>query len=472
MPKNTFKIIFFSTFFLLSAGQLLAIDINSFFNNYSTNNSQVQSQNYTQNTNTESGLFSNFLNKIGFGNKLQQPTVQNTIPTPTFSTPNMNSNIQIQDPFVPQIEIMDFAAPFKTQATGTKINNTKTATPTKTTSTAGGDLPQILNTTVFSNDTVKADLEKKICANLIAKGYKFKDDTCGASAKIDPATQVTTQSTVVSPQQEQQINKNLENTYGQNPYTYNQNYNGGYDFSACQFATNKQQCQKELQISCAQAYRAGEYYLPECTTVPKSTYANSVFGSEPAYYMNNYLSDPATANYSRYLSQNYQTYTNNFNSNFSPKAITGAATQYGCMNGRPDNFLISTYKYISAFGKKVRYGTNVGDSVNACNFNYCGVAVSLPYIQRTYGSRNAGANKMVKIVNTGNYKCVIAPIQDISSVKTEVHAGSNAIMDLSECAMKALGGSGKIRVNFSPVMQALDNLEGTELSGCVVLNSK
>jgi hypothetical protein len=178
--------------------------------------------------------------------------------------------------------------------------------------------------------------------------------------------------------------------------------------------------------------------------------------------MGSYLNDPRSQNQAlmqSYLSgsKDYGVASSLLNNPYkgsltnSPFAITGVATQYGCMNNQPDNFLISTYRYISAFGQKVRYGTNVGDSSNSCNFNYCGVAVPLPFITQTYGSKSAAKDKYVKVVNTANLKCVYAKIQDISSVKTWTHKGSNAVMDLSQCAMQALGGGGKIRVQFTPV---------------------
>jgi hypothetical protein len=134
----------------------------------------------------------------------------------------------------------------------------------------------------------------------------------------------------------------------------------------------------------------------------------------------------------------------------SDQWIEGYATQYGCIRGKVDEYLIKKYKYVSAYGYKVRYGTDVGDPITACNFNYCGVAVSLLDIQRIYGSKAAGKDQPLKIVNKANLKCVIAPIQDISAVNSTTHAGSNARMDLSECIMQKLGGFGKITVMFTP----------------------
>lgn len=424
---------------------------------------------YENNTNppanTDSTFFQNLLRKINFGNVFGSSDSSVNIQTTTVQ----NSTTQTGDSSVHSPGSLDtngYDAEYQRileQNLGKNgvINLNSKPTTDKNVITPSS-LGVTSETTNINKPLTKDEITQKL-ETFIAEINKRRAGYSAPTSNISGSNTATTSNNTqnspnnTTPQQQNELSKILQ-----------QNSMPSGQYGSCNYYTNlneKQNCLNSMKIACQQGFMGGELLLPECAQLPASVYSGLSYGSQPTYSLQNYVDhDPyyrPAANGISILQEKFpQQYFDKTGNYTGPdRNIIGVATHYACSkrNGQniPDNYLISTYKYITAFGQKARYGTNVGDSINACNMNYCGVAVPLMFINSTYGSKAAAKDQLIQITNTANLKCTVAPIQDISAIKTFTHAGSNAVIDLSLCVMDRLNGglanSGNIRVQYKPL---------------------
>lgn len=406
--------------------------------------------------NTSSTFFQNLLQKVNFGNIFTpQPAQTQNQNTQAQQTTN-NTNSYVPDNSAMQNYDAEYQKILKQNlGGGASEGNTGSTYSSSIIQTNNQSIQNILNSNANNSKYLTQDDINKKLENFILQVNKIRS---GYSTPVATPTNIisqnNTQSNNLTPQQQQQIQSNL-----------NQNSMPAGNFSSCSFANSpqaQQSCLQSMKLTCQQGYLGGELLMPECSQLPVSTYAGMQYGSQPTYSLNNYVNhDPYYTSAAQTIGVNQASFPGNYfnkEGNYvgPDRSIIGNATHYACTKNKsgqyvPDNYLISTYSYITAFGYKARYGTNVGDSTNACNFNYCGVAVPLQFLTATYGSKAAGKNQLIQIVNTENLKCTVAPIQDISAVKTFTHAGSNAVIDLSLCVMEKISNKGSARVQYRPL---------------------
>lgn len=412
--------------------------------------------------NTGSSFFQNLLKKINFGGSFGNTSTQNT-QTSQYNTTTQNQNTtNTGSTFSPStVQTSSYDEEYQ-KILKQNLGGLPSVTTAGGSKNSGGDItiPTLnslttQNQTYLTQDEIAKKFEKFILdVNKLRSGY-IATPTQVASSQQN--TSVPQQTNNMTPQQQQQLQSFLmQNSMPMNGYS-----NCGYLNSA----QEKQTCINNTRIACQQGFLGGELLMPECSQLPINTYAGMTYGSQPSYSLDNFINH--NSYYSRaeksldFLPQSFpQQYFNKEGNYAGPNwNIIGNATHYACTKRSgvyyPDNFLISTYRYVTAFGYKARYGTNVGDSNNSCNFNYCGVAVPLQLINSAYGGKANAKNQLIQITNTANLKCTVAPIQDISAVKTFTHTGSNAVIDLSLCVMEKLNGgaanSGSIRVQYRPL---------------------
>lgn len=411
--------------------------------------------------NTGSTFFQNLLRKINFGGG--SGSTQNTSTYTTSSTQNSQNNQTNQGssyaPGTIQTTSYDqeYQKILKQNLGGLPTLNNANTKKNNTGSEISSANFVITNNSqqYLTNDEIAKKFESFILqVNKIRSGYSTSSTTTQAQSQ---QVSVPQQTNSMSQQEQQQVQSFL-----------NQNSMPMQGYSNCGYIQNPQErqaCMNQTKLACQQGFLGGELLMPECSQLPISTYAGMTYGSQPSYSLQNFIShDPYYTKAMSTLDPIAQAFPKQYFNQEGNYAgpdwnIIGNATHYACTkrqgNYYPDNYLIATYKYITAFGYKARYGTNVGDSTNSCNFQYCGVAVPLQFINSAYGSRAAAKNQLVQITNTANLKCTVAPIQDISAVKTFTHAGSNAVIDLSLCVMERINGgaanSGSIRVQYKPL---------------------
>lgn len=411
---------------------------------------------------TGSTFFQNLLKKINFGGSFGNTSSQNT-QTSQYNTTTQNQNTtntgSTFSPGTVQTSSYDdeYQKILKQNLGGlpniATTSSNKSGSVNVNVSTLNFTTTQ--TQTYLNQDEIARKFEKFILdINKARSGYTA---TPAQAASSQQNMSVPQQTSNMTPQGQQQLQSFLM----QNSMPMDRYSNCGYLTSP----QEKQSCINSTRIACQQGFLGGELLMPECSQLPINTYAGMTYGSQSSYSLNNFVNhDPYYSKAEKsldFLPQSFpQQYFNKEGNYAGPNwNIIGNATHYACTkrNGvyYPDNYLISTYKYITAFGYKARYGTNVGDSNNSCNFSYCGVAVPLQLINSAYGGRSNAKNQLIQITNTANLKCTVAPIQDISAVKTFTHAGSNAVIDLSLCVMERLNGgaanSGSIRVQYRPL---------------------
>jgi hypothetical protein len=421
---------------------------------------------YENNTNppanTNSIFFQNLLRKINFGNIFS--TSNPSIDTQTTSTQSPTTQTGDSSVYSPgSLDTTSYDAEYRKILEQNLGKNGVINLGSKPTTDKNTITPSTLGVTGETVTTAKPLTKDEITQKLEAFILEINKRRAGYAA---PANSISTSNTTSSqngtqnntnPQQQNELSKVLQ-----------QNSMPSEQYGSCNYYTNpseRQSCVNSMKIACQQGFMGGELLLPECAQLPASAYLGLSYGSQPTYSLQNYVNHdpyyrPAASGINVLQEKFPQQYFDKTGNYTGPdRNIIGVATHYACSkrNGQyiPDNYLIATYGYITAFGQKARYGTNVGDSVNACNMNYCGVAVPLIFINATYGSKSAAKDQLIQITNTANLKCTVAPIQDISAIKTFTHTGSNAVIDLSLCVMDRLNGglanSGNIRVQYKPL---------------------
>lgn len=413
--------------------------------------------------NTGSSFFQNLLKKINFGSSYTQ--TNNTQNTTTSATQNntyssgSTGNSSSYSPSTVQTTSYDaeYQKILKQNLGGTNSN-------TNSINNSSAQNSSVVTTPIISTNQqylTQDEIAKKF-ETFILQVNKIRSGSASANYQTNNSNSsvgisVPTNTNNMTPQQQQQ----LQNILLQNSLPTQ-------GFSTCSGINNlndRQSCVQSMKTACQQGFLGGELMMSECSQLPASVYAGMTYGSQPSYSLDNFTNHspyytPAALGINATPQTFPQQYFNKEGNYVGPNwNIIGNATHYACTkkNGLyyPDNFLISTYKYITAFGQKARYGTNVGDSTNSCNFQYCGVAVPLQFINSAYGNKAAAKNQLIQITNTANLKCTVAPIQDISAIRTFTHAGSNAVIDLSLCVMERINGgganSGNIRVQYRPL---------------------